>query len=159
MVYSHRPDHGHQIIDPVTRKMRANSILALKAPPGRSFSKNLLFDNRENPGGAALCFFLTGGETKFKMEVRKGGEVHEMDVSPCNSLFDLRFLVLVLSTTLNGSSKRKKDYQDFERPANFFPAFSLFKYFDRHVLAPLKQDRRLGVRDCTDEITRSRSVR
>ena len=52
-----------------------------------------------------------------------------MDVSPCNSLFDLRFLALVLSRTLNGSSKHKKDNQDFKRPVDFFPAFSLFKYF------------------------------
>ena len=38
-----------------------------------------------------------------------------MDVSPCNSLLDLRFLVLVLSTTLNGSSEDKKNNPDFSR--------------------------------------------
>jgi hypothetical protein len=53
-----------------------------------------------------------------------------MDVSPCNSLLDLRFLALVLSRTLNGSSENRfKTTQishDFKRPVRFFPAFSLF---------------------------------
>jgi len=39
------------------------------------------------------------------MNLRKGGEVHEMDVPPCNPLFDLWFDTLVLSTTWNGSSE------------------------------------------------------
>jgi hypothetical protein len=34
-----------------------------------------------------------------------------MDVSPCNSLLDLRFLALVLSRTLNGSLEKNKDNQ------------------------------------------------
>jgi len=36
-----------------------------------------------------------------------------MDVSSCNSLLDLRFLVLVLSRTLNGSLEGKRR---IERP-------------------------------------------
>jgi hypothetical protein len=35
----------------------------------------------------------------------KGGEVDEMDVPPCNPLFDLRLNAQVLSKTLNGSAK------------------------------------------------------
>jgi len=38
-----------------------------------------------------------------------------MDVSPCNSLLDLRFFALVLSRTLNGSSENKKDKPFFLR--------------------------------------------
>jgi hypothetical protein len=38
-----------------------------------------------------------------------------MDVSPCNSLLDLRFFALVLSRTLNGSSENKKDNPNFFR--------------------------------------------
>jgi hypothetical protein len=38
-----------------------------------------------------------------------------MDVSPCNSLLDLRFLALVLSKTLNGSSENEKDNLSFSR--------------------------------------------
>jgi hypothetical protein len=38
-----------------------------------------------------------------------------MDVSPCNSLLDLRFFALVLSRTLNGSSENKKKNQNFLR--------------------------------------------
>jgi len=38
-----------------------------------------------------------------------------MEVSPCNSLFDLRFLALVLSRTLNRSSNLKKKNSDFSR--------------------------------------------
>jgi len=41
------------------------------------------------------------------MYIKGGGEVHEMDVSPCNSLLDLRFDAQVLSKTLNGSSEGK----------------------------------------------------
>jgi hypothetical protein len=37
-----------------------------------------------------------------------------MDVSPCNSLLNLRFVALVLSKTLNGSSEGKKNNQDFK---------------------------------------------
>jgi hypothetical protein len=40
-----------------------------------------------------------------------------MDVSPCNSLFDLRFLALVLSKTLNGSSEGKRKIEELEGPA------------------------------------------
>ena len=36
-----------------------------------------------------------------------------MDVSPCNSLLDLRFVALVLSKTLNGSSEGKKNNPNF----------------------------------------------
>jgi hypothetical protein len=39
------------------------------------------------------------------MFVMEGGEVDEMDVPPCNALFDLRFDTQVLSKTLNCSSK------------------------------------------------------
>jgi len=42
---------------------------------------------------------LTGEKVRFKINLRKGGEVHEMDVPPCNPLFDLRIDTLVLSTT------------------------------------------------------------
>jgi hypothetical protein len=52
---------------------------------------------------------LTGRGAGYKIRIGKGGEVHEMDVSPCNSLLDLRFFALVLSRTLNGSSENKKD--------------------------------------------------
>jgi hypothetical protein len=41
--------------------------------------------------------------------VIKGGEVHEMDVPPCNPLLDLWFVAMVLSKTLNGSSEFIKD--------------------------------------------------
>jgi hypothetical protein len=37
-----------------------------------------------------------------------------MDVSPCNSLLDLRIFALVLSRTLNGSSENKKGNPDFK---------------------------------------------
>jgi len=36
----------------------------------------------------------------------KGGEVDEMDVSPCNPLFDLRLDAQVLSKTLNCSTEK-----------------------------------------------------
>ena len=39
------------------------------------------------------------------MILMEGGEVDEMDVSPCNPLFDLRLDTQVLSKTLNCSSK------------------------------------------------------
>jgi hypothetical protein len=35
-----------------------------------------------------------------------------MDVSPCNSLLDLRFIALVLSKTLKGSSEAKKTNEE-----------------------------------------------
>ena len=38
-----------------------------------------------------------------------------MDVPPCNPLFDLWFVAMVLSKTLNGSS----EYKVIERPVNF----------------------------------------
>jgi hypothetical protein len=60
-----------------------------------------------------------------------------MDVSPCNSLLDLRFLELVLSRTLNGSSEGKKNnpnFAGFQRPGDFSPAFSLFTYFDMDIV-------------------------
>jgi hypothetical protein len=60
-----------------------------------------------------------------------------MDVSTCNSLLDLRFFALVLSRTLNGSSEGRKNnpnFLGFQRPVDFFPAFSLFKYFDMDVV-------------------------
>jgi len=38
-----------------------------------------------------------------------------MDVSPCNSLLDLRFVASVLSRTLNGSSDGKKAVQISQR--------------------------------------------
>ena len=40
-----------------------------------------------------------------------------MDVSSCNSLLDLRFLALVLSRTLNGSSEGKKIIEGLKGPA------------------------------------------
>ena len=43
-----------------------------------------------------------------------------MDVSPCNSLLDLRFLVLVLSRTLNGSSEGKRRIERPRYPAGPF---------------------------------------
>jgi hypothetical protein len=48
-----------------------------------------------------------------------------MDVSPCNSLFDLRFVALVLSKTLNGSSKGKGINEELKRPAVFAGFFVL----------------------------------
>jgi len=35
-----------------------------------------------------------------------------MDVSPCNPLLDLRFVVLVLSKTLNGSTESKDEMKN-----------------------------------------------
>jgi hypothetical protein len=43
-----------------------------------------------------------GQELKF---FKRGGEVDEMDVSPCNPLFDLRLDAQVLSKTLNCSAR------------------------------------------------------
>lgn len=40
-----------------------------------------------------------GGGFTLKLLLRKGGEVHEMDVPPCNPLFDLWVDTLVLSMT------------------------------------------------------------
>jgi hypothetical protein len=51
------------------------------------------------PSSPSSIFTLTGRREILKIEVGKGGEVYEMDVSSCNSLLDLRFLVLVLSRT------------------------------------------------------------
>ena len=51
---------------------------------------------------------MTGRDIKFKMFLTEGGEVDEMDVSPCNPLFDLRFDTQVLSKTLNCSSKGRR---------------------------------------------------
>jgi len=45
-----------------------------------------------------------------------------MDVSPCNSLLDLRFLALVLSRTLNGSSEGKRRIEEL-KGRQFLPAF------------------------------------
>lgn len=42
---------------------------------------------------------LTDERVPFRIKLSKGGEVHEMDVPPCNPLFDLRFDTLVLSMT------------------------------------------------------------
>ncbi len=54
-----------------------------------------------------------------------------MDVSPCNPLFDLWFVAMVLSRTLKGSSdgKRTNDeiLNDFEAGRRF-PAFSFIEY-------------------------------
>jgi len=44
-------------------------------------------------------YLLTDGKVHFRMNIRKGGEVHEMDVPPCNPLFDLWFDTPVLSMT------------------------------------------------------------
>jgi hypothetical protein len=51
-------------------------------------------------------FCLTNRVKILKIELieLKGGEVDEMDVSPCNPLFDLRLDAQVLSKTLNCSS-------------------------------------------------------
>jgi len=51
------------------------------------------------------------------MKVGKGGEVHEMDVSPRNSLLDVRFFALVLSRTLNGSSEGRRKIEELKGPA------------------------------------------
>jgi hypothetical protein len=58
---------------------------------------------------------LTGRRSRFKILVRKGGEVHEMDVPPCNPLFNLWIVAMVLSKTLNGSSEDKIDHLEFLR--------------------------------------------
>jgi len=44
----------------------------------------------------------------LKIFLSKGGEVDEMDVSPCNSLFDLRLNTSVLSKTRNGSFEEER---------------------------------------------------
>ena len=46
-----------------------------------------------------------------------------MDVSPRNSLFDLRFLALVLSKTLNGSSEGKRKIEELKGPAILWGLF------------------------------------
>jgi len=51
---------------------------------------------------------LTEEGDKFKIVVKEGGEVHEMDVPPCNPLFDLWFDARVLSKTLNGSQAKER---------------------------------------------------
>ena len=77
-----------------------------------TFYESILFGisviKRASSSFSELSFVLTGGRSKLKIELREGGEVHEMDVSPCNSLLDLRFVASVLSRTLNGSSDSKK---------------------------------------------------
>ena len=45
-----------------------------------------------------------------------------MDVSPCNSLLDLWFVMLVLSKTLNGSSEGKGTNEEL-KGRQFLPAF------------------------------------
>jgi hypothetical protein len=52
--------------------------------------------------------FLTNKENAFKLYLidLKGGEVDEMDVSPCNPLLDLRLDAQVLSKTLNCSKEK-----------------------------------------------------
>jgi hypothetical protein len=45
-----------------------------------------------------------------------------MDVPPCNPLLNLRFVALVLSRTLNGSSDVKQTNEELKRPAAL-PAF------------------------------------
>jgi hypothetical protein len=45
--------------------------------------------------------------------LKEGGEVHEMDVPPCNPLLDLWFVAMVLSKTLNGSSEGKRNRSEF----------------------------------------------
>jgi hypothetical protein len=57
---------------------------------------------------------LTNRKNAFRLFLieLKGGEVDEMDVSPCNPLFDLRLDAQVLSKTLNCSiSERIKDFK------------------------------------------------
>jgi hypothetical protein len=49
-----------------------------------------------------------------------------MDVSPCNPLLDLRFVALVLSRTLNGSSEGQAVSEEMNRPAAL-PAFLLIR--------------------------------
>ena len=59
-----------------------------------------------------------------------------MDVSPCNPLFDLWFVAMVLSRTLKGSSDGKKTndeiMNDFEA-GRWFPAFFLFNIFEKGI--------------------------
>jgi len=62
-----------------------------------------------------LTLYLTWEIKRFILIFKEGGEVHEMDVSPCNSLLDLRFVASVLSRTLNGSSDGKKAVQISQR--------------------------------------------
>jgi len=45
------------------------------------------------------------------MNLAEGGEVDEMDVSPCNPLFDLRLDTQVLSKTVNCSTEEFKDFK------------------------------------------------
>jgi hypothetical protein len=56
------------------------------------------------------------------MRLREGGEIYEMDVSPCNSLLDLWFTAMVLSKTLNGSSEGKGKNKEL-KGRQFLPAF------------------------------------
>jgi hypothetical protein len=54
-----------------------------------------------------VILYLTGGERGLTLLItvfRKGGDVDEVDVSPCNALLSVRLNALVPSTTLNGSS-------------------------------------------------------
>jgi hypothetical protein len=46
---------------------------------------------------------LTDRRNRFIINLLKGGEVDEMDVSPCNPLFGLRLDMQVPSKTLNCS--------------------------------------------------------
>jgi hypothetical protein len=70
---------------------------------------------------------LTNKGNTFKLNLKdlKGGEVDEMDVSPCNPLFDLRLDAQVLSKTLNGSTKDKRKILERKilKAGNFIPAF------------------------------------
>jgi len=60
--------------------------------------------------------------SKVKIIIREGGEIYEMDVSPCNSLLNLWFVALVLSKTLNGSSEDKGINEEL-KGRQFLPAF------------------------------------
>ena len=46
-----------------------------------------------------LTLYLTWETKRFILIFKEGGEVHEMDVSSCYSLFYLWFVAMVLSRT------------------------------------------------------------
>ena len=81
-------------------------------------------------------FFLTGRERELKIILGKGGEVHEMDVPPCNPLLHLWFVAMVLSKTLNGSSEDKKTIQNclgILKAGRGSPAFFFIRGFTQEV--------------------------
>jgi len=82
---------------------------------------------------------LTGRGRELKIILAKGGEVHEMDVPPCNPLLDLWFVAMVLSKTLNGSSEDKRNhselFKDFKGRYVDFRPFSLLEVLHKRFFA------------------------